>query len=298
MAAPPTPLVSPHAGLRGPVHVDSDAAWIRRLAAAPIASVRWNGGGSSVTLRVRFDDGARAVLKPEQTRSSSNHRAEIAAYHLDRLVGFGRTAVVVGRRVPRALLEDASLDDAQRARITSEVVAHDGVVDAAMIAWHDGPLVPDALEAGALDAESSRPADDRVLAYGDLFAFDYLIDNTDRWSGGNVLAKGPRGPLVFLDNASSFLPGRARRHEASDAAIARVCRFPATTIAALRAIAARRPSLAGALGASLARDPLAPVLDDLTRAALDERVTALLAHVDRCVANHGAARVLVGDDTP
>lgn len=294
VAEPPRPIglasVLSHA-----VDVGADAAWIARLASAPMVDLRWNGGGTSVTLRATFEGGRRAVMKPAQRRSSSNHRGEIAAYHVDRLVGFGRTAVVVGRRVPRAVIEQATMGDPERARVVAEV---DGdVVEVAMIAWHDGPLVDDTPPRDALAAGAAPPAEmlPRLAAWSDLHVFDYLIDNTDRWSGGNVLSRGKGGPLVFLDNASSFLPGRARTGATMSRTLAPVCRFSRLTVARLRALEAGDPPLSAALGASLAKDPLAPVLDEVTRVAIDARLKSLLAHIDDCRTKHGDEAVLLPD---
>jgi hypothetical protein len=293
VAAPPRPIGGA-TFLSSAVDPDADPVWIARLASAPIVDLRWNGGGTSVTLRATFADGRRAVMKPAQTRSSSNHRGEIAAYHVDRLVGFGRTAVVVGRRVPRGLIEQATMSDSERARVEAEV-ARESTVEVAMIAWHDGPLVDDTPPRDALVAGPPLSPDLalRVAAWSDLHAFDFLIDNTDRWSGGNVLAKGKGGPLVFLDNASSFLPGRARARSTMSKDLAPVCRFSAATVARLRALASVDSSLSAALRDSLAKDPLAPVLDDLTRQAIDTRLRSLITHVDECVRAHGEAAVVI-----
>jgi hypothetical protein len=297
VAEPPEPHGRPHAGFRGPVERADDGAWLARLASGPIASVRHNGGGTSLTLRVTFHDGRRAVFKPAQRLPSSNHRAEIAAYHVDRTLGFGRTAPVAGRRISIAYLESELASDAPALeRLRSEVSSQGGLVEGAMIAWHSSPLVladvPTGFRADLRATAHTGPGRTRELAaLSDLLVFDFLIDNTDRFSGGNVLASGKKdGPLVFLDNASAFLPGRARAGATLARTLDGVCRFPPATLAALAALTP--PTLSTTLGASLARDPLAPVLDPKTLGAIDARVTALLAHVAACRAEHGEAVVL------
>ncbi len=243
-----------------------------------ISELRPNGGGKSITLRARFSDGTRAVVKPRQKASFSNHRGEIAAYHVDRLLGFGRTAVVVGRRLPLGLvLAAAGGDPKLEARMRDELIPEPGappsVVEVALIAWHDG-LLADA-EPPRGWRESEPTLHDGALT--DLVVFDALIDNTDRWSGGNVRSLGKGGPIIFLDNASSFLPYRAAQHLFLSKSLGELCTFRGATLTALV-----EPRLSARLARSLARDPLAPVLDDKSLAEVDVRREKILAATRAC----------------
>lgn len=291
VSAPPRPGKI-DAGLAGPVDPEGDGAWLARLASAPIAQAKRNRGGATITVRLRFADGQRAVFKPEQTHSAGNFRAEIAAYHLDRLLGFGRTAPVAGRRVGLAWLRQSLVasgaDAAWMARFDKEVRAHDGRVAGAVIGWRAGRLVPIDPPRGWTTSDNPR-----VPAWSDMVVFDFLIDNTDRYSGGNVLSLGKGGKLIFLDNAAGFADARMKAGYALGKMLGPLCRFRRATIAALRANA----QLGEALEASLAKDPLAPVLDERHFAALDARVAKLLAHVDGCIAEQGEGAVLLGDAT-
>ncbi|MEB2310725.1 MAG: hypothetical protein OZ921_08055 [Sorangiineae bacterium] len=278
----PEPLAV-NAGFAGPVDVTRDAAWLARLATSPIARATRNRGGATVTLRLTFTDGARAVFKPEQTHSAGNYRAEIAAYHLDRLLGFGRTAPVAGRRVARewlrASLAASGADAAWLERFDREVVARDGLVAGAVVAWHEGRLVPVEPPRGWTESVPDELRA-RVPEWSDLTVFDYLIDNPDRQSGGNVLALGRAGGLIFLDNAAGFTDARARAGFSLEKRLAPLCWFRPETVAALR----HSPALGGALERSLASDALAPVLAERHYAALDTRAARVLAHVDECAA--------------
>ncbi len=291
MSAPPRPGPV-DAGFAGPVDPALDGAWLARLASAAIDGVKRNKGGATITIRFQFKDGRRAVFKPEQTHSAGNYRAEIAAYHLDRLLGFGRTAAVAGRRVGLAWLRQSlaasGADAAWLARFDKEVRAHDGRVAGAVVAWHSGRLVP--IEPPHGWTTSDNP---RVPEWSDMVVFDFLIDNTDRYSGGNVLSLGKGGRLIFLDNAAGFTDARMKAGWSLGKMLAPLCRFRRKTIAALRAAA----HLGARLEASLARDPLAPVLAKGHFAALDARVAKLLAHVDACIAEQGESAVLIGDAT-
>lgn len=275
--APPSPGGAPHAGFRGPVDPKGDAAWAERLLRGQITSIRPNGGGKSLTLRVTFADGKKAVVKPRQKAGFSNHRAEIAAYHLDRLLGFGRTAVVVGRRLPLALVRAAAEGDAELARrMDEELVPEPGepatVIEAALIAWHDG-LLADATPPAGWKTSSPGARDG---AYTDLLVFDALVDNTDRWSGGNVLSLGKDGPLIFLDNASAFLPYRAAQHGFLSKTLDGLCAFRGATLEAIGTELGER------LGRSLAKDPLAPVIEPKLLVELDVRRAKVLDHAKAC----------------
>lgn len=284
LETPPKPLLATHAGFEGPVDPAKDRAWMLRLASAPIVAIKRNTGGTSLTLRVRFEDGQRAVWKPEQKKGAGSFRSEIAAWHLDRLIGFGRTAVVVGRSIGKshvlAQLDHADTDPEAMARFEAELLEHDGRVAGAMIAWHEKTLAnaepPKDWE--DLDAGVSES---RVFEWSDMVAFDFLIDNTDRWSGGNVLSLGKDGPLIFLDHAAGFSAGRAARNEMLRSRLEHVCRFRPKTKAALTALAERK-ELGAALMASLARDPLAPVLPERHADALEARLAALVEHIRAC----------------
>ena len=286
----------PGAAFAGPIERESDAAWLERLATQPIVDVVRNKGGATITLRVRFADGKRAAFKPEQRHSASNYRAEIAAFHLDRVLGFGRTAPVLGRSVDagrlRQWLEHAETDPKWLERFDESVLVRDGRVRGALIAWHEKRLTsaapPPRWTAALLDADAGALPEERALEWSDLVLFDYLIDNTDRWSGGNVLALGDGGPLIFLDNAAGFM--RKVGAEPEKSPVAKVCRFRKQTVATLRA--ASDGKLGELLGASLAGDPLGSALTPGQLREVDRRVGLLLEHVDRCIATHGEERAL------
>ncbi len=301
IAAPPSPGGALHAGFAGPVERGHDAAWLRHLAEDTPLGVSVNGGGSSITLRIQLADGKRAVFKPHQKQASSNWRAEIAAYHLDRLLGFGRTAPSVSRAFSLAWLRDQlGQDPAILDRIDREVLAEGDVVWGALIGWHERPLVVAEPPAGWIARMSPKvPLAERdqegILALSDLVLFDTLIDNTDRWSGGNVMSAGPGGPIVFLDNASAFLGFRSRRNFFLERPLAQVCRLRRATVEALRAAGPEAPSesrLAARLGRSLALDPGRPLLGEADLAALDLRLGRVLGHIERCVAEHEGEALL------
>ena len=178
-------------------------------------------------------------------------------------------------------------------RFDREVVAHEGRVACALVAWHPGRLVsaePPRDWMKSLRSREPPPAEllPRLPEWSDMMVFDFLIDNTDRWSGGNVLSLGAGGPLIFLDNAAGFAPRRAAKNEMLSAKLAPLCRFRRATVSALGEVGPdsdRR--LGAALGRSLARDPLAPVLSARQLDAVDVRLRELLRHIEGCRAELG-----------
>lgn len=274
--------------------VSLDPEWLLRLASAPIVEVTPNRGGSSVSMRVRFADGKKAVLKPEQTGHPTDPRAEIAAYHLDRILGFGRTAAVAGRKIAaselRAALVQSGAGAAFLERLDSSVVLHGGTIDAALIAWHAAPLVEEEAEpawASLLEKSDEPPprTAEKLMERSDLVVFDFLIDNPDRFSGGNILRLGQAGALIFLDQGAAFGKNRLAQKLTTQARLDKVCRFRRSTLKRLAAFAPwskGETRISAALSATLAKDRLTPVLDGPQIAGLEQRVIALAAHIRTC----------------
>jgi hypothetical protein len=319
-----------------------DDAVIERLRTQEIVAVERGRGGRSVAFRFMFGDGTRAYFKPEQTFSGTHWYAEIAAFHLDRLLRVHRTAPSTGRVVPFALLEPALAGDSRASEL---IVQDDGTVRGAIIAWIDERLVPirppagweralrlsetapvypfvapvelrralaardagvdaatDAAVAdagpdsgdGGVDVDGDVGASDgwdreaRARELSVVIAFDFLIQNGDRWGGSftNVRTRGEGGPIILLDNAAGFWRRRARTSRSHppisiEPRLGFVERFDSGFVRRLR-----RLDL-DALRERLAAEPLAPILDDAQLAYLEDRRQALLAHIDGVVAREG-----------
>ncbi|MCZ7686696.1 MAG: hypothetical protein M5U28_51285 [Sandaracinaceae bacterium] len=235
-------------------------------------------------------------------------QSEIAAYHLDRELGLGRVAPVVGRSIPWSELEDAARGDGR----IDELRVEDGAIPGAFVWWVPGRIVPVQLPDGwerwlriegrpARVTPFQRPGEyrrgvtvaqpeeapepdtrDRPAELSDMMVFDYLIQNVDRWGthNTNIRTVGEGGPLMFLDNAGSFVL-RSPRVPLMDLRLAAVQRFRRSTIDAVRRLDVER------FAERLANDPLAPELDERQLRNLEARRAHLLAHVDRLVEEHG-----------
>ena len=108
-----------------------------------------------------------------------------------------------------------------------------------------------------------------------MIVFDFLMSNADRFGddNANLLTLGDDGPLIFLDNGSGF--SAPPPPAVLDARLASVSKFRRRTIDALRALDTQ------ALKATMAADPLGPILDAAMWRGLETRRTAVLEHVAR-----------------
>ncbi len=125
-----------------------DGDVLTRMQSDEIVAVKKGSGGRSLGFKLTFADGTKAYFKVEQTFSGANWYAEIAAYHLDRMLGLGRVPPVLSRTLPWGRLAVAANGDAR----VSEVVVRDqqpradgsanGNVRGALVAWVEGDLQP------------------------------------------------------------------------------------------------------------------------------------------------------------
>lgn len=287
-----------------------------------VTQVRSGLGGRTLAFRITLEDGTRAYYKPEQSFSAAHWYSEVAAYYLDRELGFGRVPPVVGRRLPYEPLRRVAEEDE---RLPELVVGPDGTVRGALIGWVEGGLIPLELgqgwerhvrvAGGLAITPYQRPSDYRALVSGevlveetevgsylpaleslsderrghlsDLIVFDFLIANVDRWGGGftNVRIRRDDRDMVFLDNGAGFWPNA--RLGLMDARLEALQLFRRETLQRLREF-----DLAAFAG-RLASDPLAPILDDDRIAHIGERVAAVLEHADTLVAAYGEDAVLL-----
>jgi hypothetical protein len=298
-AAPPppdAPSPAPHADAsavtRGFLGLD-DEATLARICNGTFARVERNRGGSTVSFKVRFENNQKALFKPQQRAEVANYRAELAAYRMSRLLGIHRVPPACGRVVPRATLQragDASGDEAFSRRVMTELLGRAEAIPGAVLYWVPGALepVPGAETYAALldPAQPLDPAQEGVAAdLSTLILFDFLNDNVDRWSGGNILrqrAEGanPPGPMLYMDNGASFSAiheGRGARPEEQARRLAAVGRFSRSFVASLRALTRE------SIRAAVAADPLGPCLSDAQIDAVLTRRDLIVARVDAVV---------------
>lgn len=289
---------------------EDEAGHRRSLATEAVAEIERGRGGRSLAFKITLVDGTQGYFKPEQSFSAAHWYSEVAAYYLDRELGFGRVPPIVGRRLDWAPLRSVARRDE---RVDEVVVADDGTVRGAFVWWVSGgldvlplgrgweswirvqpglaftpyqrvrayraevngdPLPPEESERNRRDAPDEPPSQERAAELSDMIVFDFLTSNVDRWGGGftNVRTRGDDGDLVFLDNGAGFWLGRNRLW-VMDRRLQALQRFRRSTVDALRAFDIER------FERRLAADALAPVLNERQLAGVEERRLAVLEHV-------------------
>lgn len=284
----------------------SDAELLAPLGAAKVTRVKGNLGGSSLSLRLDFANGARAAFKPEQVFANSTPRREIAAYRIDRLLEIGR--------VPPAKAVAFSLEellaaappgrrDELAARLRDEAIVRNGVLAGELSWWITAldrarlgrELFVDEnegrarwvsyLQVGARVPAAARPLVEQLAV---CVLFDVLIDNSDRWSGNNTLASPDGKVLYIMDNTQSFSLARIGS-ESSVGALRRIQVFPRALVRRLRGLTEERLVRVLEVGEGA---PLGALLfPDEIRAVLQRRDN-ILKYIDGLIAAHGEEAVL------
>ncbi|HJZ87402.1 MAG TPA: hypothetical protein VKN99_19645 [Polyangia bacterium] len=279
----------------------SDQVLLDRLRHQPVVRIKFNHGGTSISLRLDFADGSRAAFKPAQTNPQSVPRKEVAAYRLDRLLGLGHVSPSAPRRLARSEIIEKLADDSRSMlpRILAETIFDaDGRTVGEAQYWI--PQIRDTLlEAPAGVAEWSQwlaaqgpppPPAKRALAEGlsAMIVFDLLQNNSDRFSGGNIVAAPDFHFLYFLDNTFGFQvePGG---HVRCRDALRKVQRFSRRLFEALQVLDG------AAIRAELAREPDPPyeILKSDEIEAVVARRNLALEYIDALIAQFGRDKVLV-----
>lgn len=296
-AAQPPPASPPR---RAPSFIGLDDEQVMRaLRTEPVVRVKFNKGGSTISLRLTFADGSQAAFKPAQTHQFSNPRKEVAAYRLSRLLGIDRVAPAVPRVLhrdeivkhlepgswsvlPRILNEtrfDAEGRTAGMAQYWIPKIKDSNLEQPAMVAAWTGWLAP-----GKPAPESKRAL---AAQLSNLVIFDLLINNRDRHSGGNMKISEDDQTLYFMDNTAAFFPPQSG-HPKLRTLVQRVGQYSARTVEALRGLTFE------SVTAELAREPGAPyeILSPEEIRGLLQRRDFVLEHVDALIAKHGRDAVL------
>jgi hypothetical protein len=209
----------------------------------------------------------------------------------------------VSRELPAAAIRDAL--DPESKQSWSELRGRLGVRDedavrGAAIYW-----IPELTDVGLerraglrrmsewLHADGELPAASRSLAasVSTMMAFDYVIGNFDRWSGGNVQGNAA-ATIVYVRDHDLAFPARMNEklHRRLWHDLQRAERFSARFYAALKRLTP------GCFEQELARDPGAAAGELLSKrqfAGVFDRREALLSHIESLIAVRGERGVLV-----
>ena len=273
-----------------------DELLIERMRTGQVVRAKLNKGGSSISFRLDFEDGSRAAFKPAQINPQTVPRKEVAGYRLARLLGFNAVPPATMRTLHRDDLVGRLPPDMtfMTARIDAETVFdEEGFTRGELSYWI--PVIVDA-HLDALDQVlawwkwmtigEEIPADklELMAQLSSLLVFDLLQNNSDRFSGGNLMMSPDGRKLYWMDNAFGFGTDpegnikcrtylyRAQKFSRKMIAAARGLTFPA-----VRDAVELEPGL----------------LSTAEMAAILERRDRVIAYVDGLIAQHGENRVMV-----
>lgn len=295
--APPRPWL-------GVFNGQPDEVLVEPLRDAAIAGVKLNRGGTSLSLRIDLENGARAACKPSQIHPHSQPRREIAAYRINRLLGLSSVPPAVGRRFRLTDMVDNLRKDgtSHRRRVIAETAPeHDGMV-VAELSWWIPVLVEARIDGFSIDSTDGVVTWKRYLAIGrevpdevagmvaqisQLVLFDFVINNSDRWSGGNVKASEDGRVLYFMDNTMSF-GDDDNGHSKVRTYLERSAKFSRDMVTRLRALS--EEDLRAALTSDI--EPFEFLLSDAEILSVLARRDWAIRYIDRLIEKHGEEAVL------
>ena len=193
-----------------------DELLLDRMRSADVVHSKFNKGGSSISLRLEFADGSRAAFKPEQINPQTVPRKEIAAYRINRLLGMNAVPPATRRTLHRDdLIGKLPPEQAFLAtRINAETIFdEEGFTRGEVSYWI--PVILDS-HLDTLDnvltwwrwmtiGEEIPPEKVSLMAQlSSLLIFDLLTNNSDRFSGGNLMTSPDGTFLYWMDNTFGF----------------------------------------------------------------------------------------------
>jgi hypothetical protein len=273
-----------------------DEFLLERMRTAEVVKAKLNKGGSSISFRLDFADGSRAAFKPEQINPQTVPRKEIAAYRINRLLGLNAVPPATARTLHRDDLIGKLPPEAAflATRIDAETLfdeegftrgelsywipiildSHLDTLDN-VLAWWKWMTVGEEIpaERGSLMAQLSS-----------LLVLDMLTNNSDRFSGGNLMTSSDGRILFYMDNTFGFQV-EPEGHLRCRTYLFRCQKFSRKLVEALRQV-----------DFSSLRQALAPEPGVLTEAEMRSvvaRKDVSLRYIDSLIAQFGADRVLV-----
>jgi hypothetical protein len=302
--SPPTELRIVRRASGGRFEGTPDEVLLAPLREGVIKKIKFNRGGSSLSLRMDFADGARAAFKPRQINLQTVPRREVAAFRINRLLGLSSVPPAIGRRfkADELLAALAPEHSGYLPRLQAEMVVEDGYVVGELSWWI--PVIARGFVGGyELDSTDGIVTWKRLLKVGtpipeadrrlvaqisEMLLFDFVINNSDRWSGGNARVSEDGQMLYFMDNTLSFGDSDVG-HSKVRTYLERSQKFSRALVARLRRLneSELRRSLSGDL------EGFEFLLEEDEIAAVMSRRAAALEYIDELIAQHGEAAVLV-----
>ncbi|MBN2724493.1 MAG: hypothetical protein JXR95_10520 [Deltaproteobacteria bacterium] len=179
----------------------------------------WPGlsGGRTVKFRMKLEDDDlpgndfSVIFKPNHKNLEfASWKGEISAYRLAKMLGINNVPVAEKRTVNSHILgmtiRKMATDDMMKAYF-KYISTEENSIEGAMIMWVSGAEeyeIPQSLiEKLGKVAPYSRQEISLLKQLSDMIILDFLTNNYDRFTGGNIL-KTDSGKLLFIDNGAAF----------------------------------------------------------------------------------------------
>ncbi|MBU1239706.1 hypothetical protein KKF84_21745 [Myxococcota bacterium] len=277
-----------------------DEKLIKHIQTAKIKAIGFNIGGSTISLRLDFTDGSSAAFKPDQFHEETVPRYEIAAYHINKLLGMSRVPPSSWRVITKKELVNKlkGVTFSQRRRILREVKFYkDGTVKGEVSHWvpvinylHLESMTWRSKWMSWLAPYDQLFRDQFLMAaqISNMILFDFIINNPDRFTGSNTLSTPDKSHLYYMDNTFSFYPndqgsGMARIY------MSQVRRFSKKMIDNLKKLtkAAIKKEIAKV------KNPPWTILTEKELNSVIKRRDYLMEHIVKTVAHHGWSKSVV-----
>ena len=280
-----------------------DAEALRQLAQAEPLSFKPVGSTSTV-FRTKLRAPLDAAFKVASRDRPHGPASEVAAYRVARCLGMDAVPPAVTREMPLARIDGKLEPGAEEKWPEIEprlLRSPQGVVTGAAIYWikelRELDFGGQPARAAALswlhdDGELPEERTTLARALSDTFAFDFVIANGDRWSGGNVKGDAAGTRVWVRDHDLAFASHPPARQRELWKLVTEVERFSGNFLARLRALDR------ACIERELEEDPAGARGELLTERQIGEllvRRAALLSLVVALIAERGAARVLFFD---
>lgn len=318
-------------------------AILKALRTAAIVDVGVGYRGSQLKASMFLEGNQRTVFKPKRYDRNfvikgkpfdgyDRHNGEIAAFHLDRVLGFYRAPLVSGRLVNLKTEVLPVIHDALKKTFftqgnntcfygvcyyckRAEPACADGdVIESSITIWlpqqwslkswrHPWQRTYSSKRKAKWETDPTYCVSvmkmvpynqgPRLTSIIDTAVFDFLIGNADRHHYETFAKLGNNGFLLHLDNGKSF--GNPNVDEISILApLYQCCRILRSTWNTLNSLNNRKDKpLSETLKDSLNFDPLSPILTQNHLDALDRRLGKIVEHVNKCISKNGEDIVLV-----
>jgi hypothetical protein len=273
-----------------------DELLLENIRSQPLVDVKFNHGGSSISLRLTFADGSRAAFKPLQNNPQTVPRKEIAAYRINRLLGLNNVPPAIPRTLHRDdLFQKLTPDSLSYLKRLNEETIFDAEGFTRGEASYWIPVIvnsnldtPESIEQWTSWLTVGEPIPTKKVGLmaqlSTLLVFDMLQNNSDRFSGGNLMTSPDGQTLYYMDNTFGFQI-EPQGHERCRNALFRSQKFSRRLYHALTQIDAR------AIRAAF--DPGPVELSDDEIASVVARRDVVVKYIDDLSAALGVEKVLV-----